>query len=155
MTNKMPRRITSDMLFDDTFKDFFKLFDTTPAFGMNKSVPSYPHFNLSNVDEDGLYRVEIALAGFDREDITVKFEPYKQNPNSGVKVLNISALHEDEEYEDKSEYLHQGIARRDAKLSLLTHSNDTVKNCKYENGILTIEIQKTTPDEGVETIPIT
>lgn len=154
MTNKMPRRITSDMLFDNSFKDLFNIFDSAPAFGMNKSVPPYPHFNLTNLDEDGRYTVEVALAGFDKDDIAVRFEPYQQNPNSGVKVLKIEALHSHSEEQEGSGYLHQGIAKRDAKLSLLTHKTDKVENCTYENGVLYITIKKTEPDSQVENIDI-
>lgn len=150
----MPRRITSDMLFDNSFKDFFNIFDSAPAFGMNKSLPSYPHFNLTNMDENGLYTVEVALAGFSKEDISVCFEPYKQNPNTGVKVLKIQALHNHSEETEGSGYLHKGIAKRDAKLSLLTHKTDTVENCKFENGILYITIKKSEPDIKIEEIDI-
>lgn len=154
MTDKIPRRITSDMLFDNSFKDFFNIFDIAPALGMNKSLPSYPHFNLSNVDENGLYTVEIALAGFNKEDIRVRFEPYQQNPNSGVKVLKVEAFHNHSDVEEGAGYLHTGIARRDAKLSLLTHKSDTVEKCSYENGILYITIKKSEPDIKIEEIDI-
>jgi molecular chaperone IbpA len=154
MTSKMPRRITSDMLFNNAFQDFFSIFGDAPAFGMNKNIPPYPHFNLSNVDEDGLYTVEVALAGFDKEDITVKFEPYQQNANSGVKVLSINALHNHSDEDEGSGYLHKGIAKRDAKLSLLTHKNDTVESCSYENGVLYITLRKVKPDDDVEVIDI-
>ena len=160
MTNKMPRRITSDMLFDNSFKDFFNLFDSAPAFGMNKNIPSYPHFNLTNVDENGFYTVEVALAGFDKEDISVQFEPYKENPNSGVKVLSIEAKHKEVEpngVDETDNYIHQGIAERNAKLALLTNKNDTVEECQYKNGILHIVVKRYKPEENknIEQIDIT
>lgn len=151
--NKIPRRITSNMLFDNTFQDLFNVFDSAPAFGTGKNIPAYPHFNLSNVDDDGIYTIEVALAGFERDDISVNFEPHTQVPNSGVKVLKIEATQNDTN-DNPKDYIHNGIANRNAKLSLLTHKDDTVKSCTYLNGILTIILLKVKPDNEIERIDV-
>lgn len=156
MTNKLPRRITSNMLFDDSLHDLFNFFNNTPAFGLGKTLPSYPHFNITDVYEEDLYDVEVALAGFDKNDITVQFEPYdKSGYKAGnVKVLTVRALHEHSEISEKN-YLHQGLAKRDAKLSLVVGKDDEVQSCKYENGILKITLKKVRPhSQDVHTIDI-
>lgn len=157
MTNKnLPRRITSNMLFDNSLHDLFNFFDSTPAFGLSKSLPNYPHFNITDVYGDDVYDVEVALAGFDKDDITVQFEPYNKSGYTAgnVKVLAIRALHEHSDESEKN-YLHQGLAKRDAKLSLVVGKDDEVLTCKYENGILKITLKKVRPhSQDVHTIDI-
>ena len=156
MTNKLPRRITSNMLFDDSLQDLFNFFNTTPAFGLGKTLPSYPHFNISDVYDEDLYDVEIALAGFRKDEIGVKFEPYDKSGHKGgnIKVLTVQAYHDDNDDTQKV-YLHKGLAKRDAKLSLVVGQDDIVESCKYEDGILRITLKKVRPhDQDIHTIAI-
>jgi len=143
------------MLFDNTFTDFFNIANNIPAFSMSSKVPAYPHFNITEIDKEGRYKIDVALAGCKKEDINVQFEPYHKNPHAGLKVLKIEAHYDHYDDEGAPKFLHKGIAYRDAKLSLLTHKENVVENCSYENGILSIIILKPTrEDEDVEKIDI-
>ena len=64
-----------------------------------KTTSSFPPYNVKKVDEDN-YVVELAVAGYDREDIDVTVDK---------DTLIIKSERENDE---KSEYIHKGIAGR-------------------------------------------
>jgi molecular chaperone IbpA len=87
------------------------------------------------VKEDSItFRLEIALAGFRREDIEVTTEWNK---------LFVEA----KKVEDSGdEYLHQGLAKR-AFTRTWTLSDDVeVKNVSFEDGLLTIKLNRVIPE---------
>ena len=63
-----------DKLFigwDDTYNKLTKLHDD-----VTKNIPNYPPYNIKQV-EDNHYVIELALAGFAKQDIDVVFEEGK------------------------------------------------------------------------------
>ncbi|MGA1047907.1 MAG: Hsp20 family protein, partial [Minisyncoccia bacterium] len=69
----------------DMFKDFEKLFvgfdDTYSRMAkfhddVTKNIPNYPPYNIRKV-EDNKYVIELAVAGFARQDIDITFEDNK------------------------------------------------------------------------------
>lgn len=142
MNNKMPRRITSDMLFDSNFTDLFNVFNKAPAFGIGESLPSYPHFNVSSIYGDRFYDVEVSLAGFTKDEISVQFEPYRKHSNTNLKVLQVDATRENKQEDDGKNYIYENIAKRNARLSLLVGQDDEVDACTYKDGILYITLAK-------------
>ena len=57
--------------FDDTFNKLSKLHDD-----FTKNIPNYPPYNIKKVD-DNKYVIELAVAGFARQDIEVTLENNK------------------------------------------------------------------------------
>jgi len=109
---------------DEWFRRFDSAFETHT---------NYPPYNL--VKEDSItFRLEIALAGFRREDIEVTTEWNK---------LFVEA----KKAEDSGdEYLHQGLAKR-AFTRTWTLSDDVeVKNVSFEDGLLTIKLNRVIPE---------
>lgn len=130
----------------------FNVVSTIPALGTGYNQPKYPKFNLSHVDENGEYVVEVALAGFRKNDLEVSFRPYEKN--NGYKVLSIRANAEKEE-STKNTYVVQSIAKRDVDLSFLVGFNDEVTDCQFVDGMLTLKIKKINNiDYGVKTIEV-
>ena len=119
----------------DLVQDVLRLFDKT-AIGFNRIVPSvveeanitYPPFNVVKLGE-GKYRLEVALAGFDREDISV---------SKGNNFLTIEG--KKSESEEVNEYYWKGIASR-AFTRKIPISNVEVGDAKMDNGILSINIE--------------
>ena len=108
--------------------EWFKRFDT--AFESHTNYPPYNLVKESSVD----FRLEIALAGYKREDISVSTEWNKLFVESG-KVRN-----------SEDEYLHQGLAKR-AFTRTWTLSDDVeVKDVSFEDGLLTIKLNRVIPE---------
>ena len=108
--------------------EWFKRFDT-----VYESHTNYPPYNLikeSNVD----FRLEIALAGYKREDIEVTTEWNK---------LFVEAK---KSGNSDDEYLHQGLAKR-AFTRTWTLSDDVeVKDVSYVDGLLTVKLNRVIPE---------
>ena len=108
--------------------EWFRRFDT--AFESHTNYPPYNLVKESNVD----FRLEIALAGYKRDDIRVSTEWNKLSVESG-KVRN-----------SDDEYIHQGLAKR-AFTRTWTLSDDVeVKDVSFEDGLLTVKLNRVIPE---------
>jgi molecular chaperone IbpA len=111
---------------DEWFKKFDSAFDTHT---------NYPPYNL--VKESSVeFRLEIALAGYKKEDIRVSTE-------ENILTLDVA---EDKKSKDATEYLHNGIAKRRLKRTW-TLSNDVVLgDISFVDGLLTIKLNRVIPE---------
>jgi molecular chaperone IbpA len=108
--------------------EWFKRFDT--AYESHTNYPPYNLIKESNVD----FRLEIALAGYKREDIEVTTEWNK---------LFVEAK---KSGSSDDEYLHQGLAKR-AFTRTWTLSDDVeVKDVSFEDGLLTVKLNRVIPE---------
>ena len=108
--------------------EWFKRFDTA-----YESHTNYPPYNLvkeSSID----FRLEIALAGYRREDIEVTTEWNKLF----IEAKKVS--------DTDDEYLHQGLAKRAFTRSWTLSDDVEVKDVSFENGLLTIELNRVIPE---------
>ena len=94
---------------------------------------SYPPYNIIS-GPDNRTTLEVALAGFSRRDIEVSTEQ---------RLLTVSAYPEAEE---EREYAHKGIASRSFSKSWQLGEDMEVKDVDYENGMLTVQLQKIVPE---------
>lgn len=118
-------RITRNSIgMDEYFDRLFNLHETT------SNYPPYNLVQVSNVES----RLEIALAGFRKEEVNVYTEYGK---------LFVEGQKEDRETE--TQYVHKGLAQRSFK-RVWTIADDTeVKEVLFEDGLLTIELKKIVP----------
>jgi molecular chaperone IbpA len=108
--------------------EWFKRFDT--AYETHTNYPPYNLVKESSID----FRLEIALAGYKREDIEVTTEWNK---------LFVEAK---KSGHCEDEYLHQGLAKR-AFTRTWTLSDDVeVKDVSFEDGLLTIKLNRVIPE---------
>ena len=108
--------------------EWFKRFDT--AYESHTNYPPYNLIKESSVD----FRLEIALAGYKREDIKVTTEWNKLFVD--VKKAG----------DTDDEYLHQGLAKR-AFTRTWTLSDDVeVCDTAFVDGLLTIKIKRVIPE---------
>ena len=138
MTN-LSRYRASDLpeLFDKITKHSLGFNDQYFDRFFNVDVPhsNYPPYNLvtiNNVES----RLEIALAGFKREDVNVYTE-YGKLVVEGKK---------DTKEGEEVEYFHQGLAQRSFTKQWTLTDDTEVRNVKFEDGLLTIELGKIVPD---------
>jgi molecular chaperone IbpA len=111
--------------WDRQFKDLEKV--------MHNST-SYPPYNLLQVGEDS-YMIELALAGFKKEDISIEQEK---------NVLTIKGSSE----EDENKYIHKGIGARAFTRTFSLSEYMNVTAVVMENGILRVLIVKLVPEEA-------
>jgi molecular chaperone IbpA len=111
------------------FEELFKA-NTTPA--------KYPPYNIRAISND-YYVIEVALAGFPKDSLSVTL---KDNILT-VEGEGINTTFGNNEFD----YVHQGIARRDFKHDFPLAEHIEVKGAAFEDGMLTIELVRNTPEE--------
>lgn len=97
---------------------------------------SYPPHNIYKVDEDGYkYLVEVAVAGFGREDLELEVVD---------RMLSIRG----NKRETKNDYqlVYQGLAKRSFHKTIALSEDIVVKGAKLEHGILLVELERVIPD---------
>jgi molecular chaperone IbpA len=100
---------------------------------LHESSTNYPPYNLikeSNVD----FRLEIALAGYKREDIEVTTEWNK---------LFVEAK---KSGDSDDEYLHQGLAKRAFTRTWTLSDDVVVGDVSYVDGLLIVKLNRVIPD---------
>jgi len=112
--------------WDRQFKDLEKV--------MHNST-NYPPYNLAQVGEDS-YMIELALAGFKREDIKVEQEK---------NVLTIKGSSEDE---NETTYIHKGIGARSFTRTFSLSEFMEVAGVAMIDGILKVFIVRNVPEEA-------
>jgi molecular chaperone IbpA len=97
---------------------------------------NYPPHNIVKYS-DNSYGIEVAVAGFTKEEVTVEVDQdqltirgIKNRPNVDVGI----------------EYLHRGLAARDFEQTFTLAEYMEVRGAKVENGMLQIDIQRLVPE---------
>ena len=100
---------------------------------LHESQPNYPPYNL--VKESSIeFRLDIALAGFKKEDIKVYTE------NNKLFVEGAQGEKED------VEYLHKGLAARDFTRVWTISDDVRIDNVGYVDGILSVKLRRIIPE---------
>ena len=100
---------------------------------VHESQPNYPPYNL--VKESSIeFRLDIALAGFKKEDIKV----YTENN----KLFVEGSQGEKEEVE----YLHKGLAARDFTRVWTISDDVRIDNVDYVDGTLSVKLRRIIPE---------
>lgn len=114
---------------------FDSLFDTFEQRFGNQLNNNYPPYNILKNGDDS-YRIEIAVTGFDKNEITVEID---QNQ------LVVRGEREAVETTD-TEYLHRGLATRSFTRSWTLAEHMIVGEGRIKNGVLTIELTREVPE---------
>ena len=113
------------------FVGFDTLFDELNEMATRKE-PNYPAYNIAK-DDDEHYRIELALAGFSRNEISIQTEK---------GILTVAA----NKGEDNANYLHQGIAKRAFSKAFRLAEYIKVDDAQFTDGILTIFLRREIPE---------
>jgi molecular chaperone IbpA len=108
--------------------EWFRRFDT--AFETHTNYPPYNLVKESSVD----FRLEIALAGYKKEDIEVTTEWNKLFVEA-KKVGN-----------SDDQYLHKGLAKRAFTRTWTLSDDVVVGDIYFEDGLLTIKLNRVIPE---------
>jgi molecular chaperone IbpA len=125
----------ADFLSNQFFLGFQDQIDRWNDLTRVKST-SFPPYNLIKVDENN-YRVELALAGYTKEDIEVVVEK---------DLLTVKSVEKEEE--EDSKVIHQGIAKRLWTQKFVLGEWMVVKEAVLKDGLLTIKVERELPEEA-------
>lgn len=108
------------------------------------NASNYPPHNVVKVDGN-TYVITIAVAGFQQDEIDVTVQD---------KVLVIHGK-ASQETQDKLNYLHKGLAKRQFKLSFSLDNYVEVSEAAMKDGLLHIKLTREVPEEmALKKIPI-
>lgn len=102
-------------------------------FNLHETTTNYPPYNLVQVSSVES-RLEIALAGFKKEEVNVYTEYGK---------LFVEGQKEDRE--TGTEYVHRGVAQRSFTRCWTLSDETEVRSVEFEDGLLTIVLGKIVP----------
>ena len=108
--------------------------DYLNRFWDNSTVTNYPPYNLVQIN-NVVSRLEIALAGFKKDDIKV-FTEFGKLHVEGKK----------EKSEDDGEFVYKGLAQRSFTREWTLSDDTEVRSVRFDNGLLVVELGKIVPD---------
>ncbi len=112
-----------DSMFDRLFGEVEK----------SETSSVFPPYNIRK-DEENFYTIEMAVAGFSKEDLEAELKE---------GVLTVRSKPDQEE----GEYLHRGIAKRAFSRSFTLSDDVVIKGADLVNGMLTINLERVVPEE--------
>ena len=120
--------------FDNIFDHFENMFD-----GNVMTIPqvNYTPYNIVRTG-DNTYDIELALAGFSKEDINVEYE------NNVLTVKSIKKAEETEEQADG--VIHRGISKRMFSKSFTVADEVEVKGAELKDGLLKVSLERIIPE---------
>ena len=113
------------------FVGFDLLFDELNALSDRKES-NYPAYNIAK-DDDERYRIELALAGFSSDEITIQTE-------KGILTIEANKA------EERGNYIHQGIAKRGFSKMFRLAEYMKVDDAQLVDGILTVFLHREVPE---------
>ena len=115
--------------FDDQFNRLHKIHDD-----ITKNIPNYPPYNIKKTG-DNTYVVEIAAAGFARQDIEIELVDGKMFVRGKVTA---------DEGDDN--FLFKGIANRAFTRTFALDDQIEVKDAEMLNGMLRVFLERIIPE---------
>ena len=120
--------------FDDMFDHFEHMAEHLPHMTAN----NYPPYNIVKTDKNN-YNVEIALAGFNKKDITVEVE-------NGILTIESIKDKSEKEVEDNDGVLHKGISKRYFKKQFTIAKDVKVNGAELKDGLLKVSMERIVPE---------
>ncbi|MCF8708945.1 Hsp20 family protein [Rhizorhapis sp. SPR117] len=114
---------------------FDRLFDLLENSARLQQADNYPPFNIERLSEDK-YRITLAVAGFGADDIDIVAQ---QN------LLQITGKKEEVE-QDRSNFLHMGIANRNFERRFELADFVRVEDAKLRDGLLVVDLVREVPE---------
>ena len=126
-----------DLMDFDPFRNytigFDKIFDSLLEVSKINTT-NFPPYNIRKL-EDGKYQVELALAGFTKDDIKIELKD---------GTLSVSAKKDDK---DSNNLVHQGIASRSVLRKFSLSEYMEIEDADFKDGMLKIKCFENIPEE--------
>jgi molecular chaperone IbpA len=115
--------------FDDQFNRMAKIHDD-----LTRNIPNYPPYNIKKTSET-TYVVELAVAGFAKQDIEIELA-------DGKMVIKGNVQSDD----SNENFLFKGIAARNFQRVFALDDQVEVKNAEMINGMLQVFLERIIPE---------
>lgn len=118
---------------DPFFVGFDRILDKMHT--INKNQQNYPPYNIVKTGEHS-YRVEVAVAGFTKEELTIEVV-------DGTLTIEGSSKKD----ESTESFIHKGIGTRDFKRTFTLADTVEVRGADLTNGILSVTLENVIPEK--------
>jgi len=115
--------------FDETFTRLAKMHDD-----LTKNIPNYPPYNIKKTG-DNTYVIELAVAGFAKQDIEIELADGKMIVKGNVQS---------QDAEDN--FLFKGIANRAFTRTFALDDHIEVRDAEMLNGMLKVFLERIIPE---------
>ena len=132
---KMVTTYTWDLFKDPFFIGFNRELDRLSKVHSHASSSTYPPYNVIETDDEDTYVIEIAVAGFAKEDLEITVKD---------QTLTVKGEMKDPEH---TKFVHKGIAARKFTREFALGEHIEVIGAKVENGMLEIVLERIVPEE--------
>ena len=125
--------------FDNMFDHFEHMLDD--SFFSNGTAGNFPPYNIVKTG-DHTYNIELALAGFNKQDVEVLSEHGQ---------LTVRSKREETDHTDNTDLkIYQGISKRQFVRSFTVAESVEVKGAELKDGLLVIALERIIPEEHKE-----
>ena len=122
--------------FDSMFDRLFGALDHPNPNPNNKQ--GYPPYNIRKADKDN-YAIEVALAGFSKNDVEVEFE-------DNLLTVRTKEINKSEENNFDGEIIHKGISQRQFARSFTIADDVKINGAVLKDGLLTVSCERIIPE---------
>ena len=138
MTSKDLSIFNSLRPFSIGFDDMFDQFENMLGNGNLTMQSNYPPYNIRKTGKDN-YAIEVALAGFNKNDVEVEFE-------DNLLTVKTRPVSKSEENNVDGEIIHKGISQRQFARSFTIADDIKVISAQLRDGLLTISCERIIPE---------
>ena len=121
--------------FDNVFDHFERMFNDD---FFNVPSVNYPPYNIVKTGANE-YNVEVALAGFSRDDVSVEFA-------EGILTIKSKDKKESEKKDQDGNIIHKGISKRYFSKSFTVSDDVEIKGAELKDGLLTVSMERIVPE---------
>ena len=121
--------------FDNVFDHFERMFNDD---FFNVPTVNYPPYNIVKTGVN-TYNVEVALAGFSRDDVSVEFA-------EGILTIKSKDRTESEKKDEDGDIIHKGISKRYFSKSFTVSDDVEIKGAELKDGLLTVSLERIVPE---------
>jgi molecular chaperone IbpA len=121
--------------YDNVFDHFEKMFEDN---FFNSPSVNYPPYNIVKTGEN-TYDIEVALAGYNKKDISIEF---------AENLLTIKSVKKDnsETKDEDGNVIHQGISKRFFSKTFTVADDTEVKGAELKDGLLKVSLERIIPE---------
>ena len=138
MTSKDLSIFNSLRPFSIGFDDMFDQFENMLGNGGLSMQSNYPPYNIRRTGQDK-YSIEVALAGFSKNDVEVEFE-------DNLLTVRTKQVDKSDNKNDDGEIIHKGISQRHFARSFTIADDVKVNGAQLKDGLLTIACERILPE---------
>lgn len=121
--------------FDNVFDHFERMFNDE---FFNVPNVNYPPYNIVKTGAN-TYNVEVALAGFSRDDVSVEFA-------EGILTIKSKDRTESNKKDEDGDIIHKGISKRYFSKSFTVSDDVEIKGAELKDGLLTVSMERIIPE---------